>query len=142
MRTTTRGLYALKAMIALAGKSSQSQPLALHKLAVEEGISTEFLQQIFYRLRNAGLISAYRGPGGGFFLAKETAAISVLDVLEAAGESFEISPCAVKCSETRKTCSQFPGCEAGSFWSALETRMRDFAQSRSLADLIKTNRPV
>lgn len=136
MRTTTKGLYALKAMVALAGGSSKDQPLALHKLAGDEGISTEFLQQIFYRLRKAGLISACRGPGGGFYLAREPADISILDVLEAAGESFVIAPCSEQCTGTRQACADCHGCEAGGFWATLEADMRRCAQSRSLADLV------
>ena len=136
MRTTTRGLYALKAMVALAGGSSETSPLALHRLAADEGISTEFLQQIFFRLRKAGLILAYRGPGGGFFLARDAASISILEVLESAGESFNIAPCAEKCAGTRRACADCQGCEAGGFWSSLEADMRRSAQSKTLADLI------
>jgi Rrf2 family iron-sulfur cluster assembly transcriptional regulator len=137
MRTTTRGLYALKAMVALAEDSSESQPIALHRLAADAGISTEFLQQIFYNLRKAGLVAAYRGPGGGFFLAREASAISILDVLEAAGESFEIAPCAEMCSASRQACDEFQSCRAGGFWFALETEIRDYARSKFLADLLK-----
>ena len=136
MRTTTRGLYALKAMVALAEESSESHPIALHRLAAKEGISTEFLQQIFYSLRKAGLVSAYRGPGGGFFLAKEAGSISILNVLEAAGESFEIAPCAETCTASRQACEEFPSCKAGGFWFALEAEMRRYAQSKFLTDLI------
>jgi Rrf2 family iron-sulfur cluster assembly transcriptional regulator len=135
MRTTTRGLYALKAMVALAEDSTERQPIALHRLATDEGISTEFLQQIFFSLRKAGLVSAYRGPGGGFFLAREAKTISILDVLEAAGESLEIAPCAETCSASRQACDEFQGCQAGGFWSALEKEIRNYAQSKSLADL-------
>jgi len=137
MRTTTRGLYALKAMLALAASSSKESPVALHHIAEKEGISAEFLQQIFFRLRKAGLIAAYRGPGGGFYLLKDRSEISVLSVLEAAGESLELSPCALSREGKKPACSGFKDCSAGQFWMSLENEMRAFASARTLADLMK-----
>lgn len=136
MRTTTRGLYALKAMLALAGGSSEHNPLALHKIAEKEAISAEFLQQIFFRLRKAGLISAYRGPGGGFFLARSKDAISVLDVLEAAGESLALSPCVDEPDGSRTPCEEFATCDAGRFWKTLEQEIKRYAKEKTLADLM------
>ena len=137
MRTTTRGLYALKAMLALAADSSKENPLALHKIAEAEEISTEFLQQIFFKLRRAGLIAAYRGPGGGFYLLKDKSEISVLSVLEAAGESLELSPCATSKEGSKPPCAGFSTCSAGHFWLSLENEIRTFASSKTLEDLMK-----
>lgn len=136
MRTTTRGLYALKAMQALAVASSSESPMPLHKLAKQEEISAEFLQQIFFRLRKAGLIAAYRGPGGGFFLAKSLDQISILEILEAAGESLTLSPCASIKDSQQNPCKQFASCSAGRFWHNLESEVRKYASDKSLADLI------
>lgn len=137
MRTTTRGLYALKAMQALAMASSKESPMPLHKLAKQEDISAEFLQQIFFRLRKAGLIAAYRGPGGGFFPAKELTTISVLEILEAAGESLTLSPCSSLKGGAQAPCKQFSSCSAGRFWYNLESEVRKYAADKSLADLIR-----
>ena len=136
MRTTTRGLYALKAMLALAAESSENSPVALHKIAEREDISAEFLQQIFFRLRKAGLIAAFRGPGGGFFLLKDKNDISVLDILEAAGETIEVSPCALSGEKEKAPCSNFKDCKAGHFWTSLESEIRSYASSKSLGDLM------
>jgi Rrf2 family transcriptional regulator, iron-sulfur cluster assembly transcription factor len=136
MRTTTRGLYALKAMLALAAESSRDKPVALHRIAQQEDISAEFLQQIFFRLRKAGLIAAFRGPGGGFFLLKDKSDISVLEILEAAGESIQLSPCAFSKECAQAPCANFETCNAGHFWSSLESQIRSYASSKSLADLM------
>jgi Rrf2 family transcriptional regulator, iron-sulfur cluster assembly transcription factor len=138
MRTTTRGLYALKAMLALASDASEKNPLALHKIAEKEEISAEFLQQIFFKLRKAGLIAAFRGPGGGFFLSKGSNEISVLEILEAAGESLELSPCALAKESGKAHCSRASGCKAGKYWMRLETEIKQNAASKSLFDLMTT----
>ncbi len=136
MRTTNRGVYALKAILALAAGSSRENPLALHVIARKEKISAEFLQQIFFRLRKAGIVAACRGPGGGFYLLKASGEISILDVLEAAGESMEIAPCGRRKADGKQFCQDFEGCSAGQFWVSLGKEIRGFAAARTLADYL------
>lgn len=136
MRTTTKGLYALRAMVALAAASSRESPLALREIADSANISAEFLQQIFFHLRKAGLVAAYRGPGGGFFLLKDKNEISVLSILEAAGESIALSPCPEAPKNGKSPCAGALDYCAGQFWVSLERRVRDYASSRTLADLL------
>jgi len=140
MRTTTRGIYALKAMLVLASESTAEKPIALHKIAEREHISTEFLQQIFFRLRKSGLIAANRGPGGGFYVAKDTKKITALDILKASGECVEISPCSASKKGRHKPCSDLSGCEAGHFWLEMENEIKTFAQSKTLADLVSSGK--
>jgi Rrf2 family iron-sulfur cluster assembly transcriptional regulator len=92
MRVTTKGRYALRAItnLALAGSD---RPVPIKQIAGEEEISPEFLEQIFFKLKKAGIISSVRGPGGGFILEKDPAEVSVKDIFEAVGEGLEITPC-------------------------------------------------
>ncbi|MCE1195703.1 Rrf2 family transcriptional regulator [bacterium] len=137
MRTTTKGLYALRAMVALAADSSRDNPLALRAIADSADISAEFLQQIFFNLRKAGLVAAYRGPGGGFFLLKDKSEIDVLSILEAAGESIELSPCSEAREDGEPSFAGVLDRCAGQFWNSLERQVRDYASSRTLADLLE-----
>jgi Rrf2 family iron-sulfur cluster assembly transcriptional regulator len=136
MKATTRGIYALKAMLTLAAESDQAKPIALHVIAKREGISAEFLQQIFFRLRKAGLIAAFRGPGGGFYLLKDKNEISVLSILEAAGEQLELSPCMPQRKGAENGCRDSGDCCAGRFWSDIEDHIRQYAASRTLGTLL------
>jgi len=85
MRITTKGRYALRAALALARLSRDGSPVSIKILSEKEGISPEFLEQIFFKLRKAGLILSVRGPGGGFYFARPLAEISLLEILEASG---------------------------------------------------------
>jgi len=134
MRATARGLYAVKSMLALAELTDENAAVSLHHLAEKEGISPQFLQQIFYRLRRQGIISASRGPGGGFRLARTPEEITIYDILAAAGETLELSPC-VPSQKNRKTCPQAKKCKAGMFWAEMEDLLIDHAKSVRLSDL-------
>jgi Rrf2 family iron-sulfur cluster assembly transcriptional regulator len=92
MRVTTKGRYALRAIANLAVTNSD-KPVPIKRIAAEEEISPEFLEQIFFRLKKTGIISSVRGPGGGFRLDKAPEDISVKDIFDAVGEGLEITPC-------------------------------------------------
>ncbi len=134
MKMTTRGLYALKAILTLAEVSKSQKPVSLQKIAEIEGLSQEFLQQIFYKLRKAGIINASRGPGGGFSLNRSPEEISAYDVLSAVGETLEIVPC-TSYRGSMSSCEKFARCDAGNFWVEMQKRIVDYAKSRRLSDL-------
>ena len=90
MKMTTKARYALRALLRLAVSDPQ-RPISLQQLSVTEEISVEYLNQLFYRLRKAGIVRAVRGPAGGFVLDRTPAEISVKDVLDAVGEEISIA---------------------------------------------------
>ncbi len=133
MRMTTRGLYGLKAILTLAELSDEHNPVSLQRIAQIEGLSPEFLQQIFYRLRKAGIVKAFRGPGGGFILNKKLDEISTYDILFAVGETLEIVPCSLE-QNRKKACSNCAFCDAGDFWIGMERTIVEYAKSIYLSD--------
>ena len=92
MRVTTKGRYALRAITNLALTNSD-KPIPIKKIAGDEEISPEFLEQIFFRLKKSGIVSSVRGPGGGFMLDRAPEDISVKNIFDAVGEGLEITPC-------------------------------------------------
>jgi Rrf2 family iron-sulfur cluster assembly transcriptional regulator len=92
MRITTKGRYALRAVVNLANTSG-GNPVTIKKISAEEEISAEFLEQICFRLKKAGIIRSVRGPGGGFLLNREPESISMYDIFAAVGEGADIASC-------------------------------------------------
>ena len=92
MRVTTKGRYALRAITNLALAASD-RPVPIKQIASEEDISPEFLEQIFFKLKKAGIINSVRGPGGGFTLERDPGDITVKEIFDAVGEGMEITPC-------------------------------------------------
>jgi Rrf2 family iron-sulfur cluster assembly transcriptional regulator len=135
VRITTKGRYALRAVLALAQSSEESKPVSIKSISEQEDISAEFLEQIFFRLRKAGVIRSVRGPGGGFFFARPLDKITLLDIIEASGEGIGISPCA--CGK-KDDCDRKGDCAAFDIWQAMDGHIRDFAEGRTVADMMPT----
>jgi Rrf2 family transcriptional regulator, iron-sulfur cluster assembly transcription factor len=134
MRITTKGRYALRAVLALAQSSGEGKPVSIKSISEQEDISAEFLEQIFFKLRKADVIRSVRGPGGGFFFARPLEKITLMDIIEASGEGLGIAPCS--CGK-KTDCTRKKDCAAFDIWRDMDGHMRDFAQGRTVADMIR-----
>jgi Rrf2 family transcriptional regulator, iron-sulfur cluster assembly transcription factor len=134
MRITTKGRYALRAVLSLAKIGTDGKPVSIKSISEREDISAEFLEQIFFKLRKANMIRSVRGPGGGFFFAKPLDKITLLDIIEASGEGMGISPCA--CGK-KTPCSRKNECEAFAIWRAMDGHIRDFAEAQTIAGMLR-----
>ena len=85
MRLTTKGRYAVTAMLDLAVHNAEG-PIALADISERQGISLSYLEQLFAKLRKTGLVASTRGPGGGYCLGKSPAEIAIADVIAAVDE--------------------------------------------------------
>jgi Rrf2 family iron-sulfur cluster assembly transcriptional regulator len=133
MRITTKGRYALRAVLALAQSSTDGNPVSIKSISEQEDISAEFLEQIFFKLRKADIIRSVRGPGGGFFFKRPLDQITLLDIIEASGEGMGISPCA--CGK-KSVCDRKSNCAASHIWQAMDAHMRAFASGRTIAEMM------
>lgn len=132
MRITTKGRYGLRAVINLA-RSNRKRPVSIGAIAAEENVSSEFLEQIFFKLKKAGLIRSIRGPGGGFVLNRTPGEISVQDILNAVGETHGLTPCTLR----RKTlCDRPEPCAAHDIWTGLQKTMEDYLNRWTLKDIL------
>jgi Rrf2 family iron-sulfur cluster assembly transcriptional regulator len=135
MRITTKGRYGLRAVINLA-MANHSRPISIGAIAHDEDVSSEFLEQIFFKLKKAGLISSVRGPGGGFVLNKKPSEITVQAILQAVGETHGLTPCTLR----RKTlCERPEPCPAHAIWTGLQKVMEDYLSSVTLEDILEKN---
>lgn len=91
MRMSTKGRFAVQAMIDLALRE-RCGPIALATVATRQGVSLSYLEQLFSRLRRAGLVDSTRGPGGGYSLTRRPQDITVADIVAAVRDDDEASP--------------------------------------------------
>jgi len=130
MRLTTKGRYAVTAMLDLA-LHRDAGPVNLADISGRQGISLSYLEQLFSRLRKRGLVMSARGPGGGYTLGHEPAAISVSDVIAAVDESVDATRCG-----GQKNCQSDDRCLTHDLWEELSGQITDFLSGISLDDLV------
>jgi Rrf2 family transcriptional regulator, iron-sulfur cluster assembly transcription factor len=135
MRITTKGRYGLRAVVNLA-MSTHTRPVSINTIANGENVSSEFLEQIFYKLKKAGVIRSVRGPGGGFVLARKPEEISVKDILEAVGEMGGLTPCTLR---RRMLCDRPDPCSAHDIWTGLQAVISDYLTGITLKDIVDKN---
>ena len=93
MKLSTKGRYGLRAMIDLA-RYSEEEPVSIGSIAMRQGISERYLEQLVAKMKKAGLVKSIRGASGGYVLAKDSSEISVGDILRALEGSLEPVKCA------------------------------------------------
>lgn len=132
MRLTTKGRYAVTAMLDLA-LNSHDGPVTLSDISERQGISLSYLEQLFARLRKRGLVLSTRGPGGGYRLSRPALNIAVSDVITAVDESVDVMRCSGK-----QDCHGVDGpCLTHELWSELSDRIHDFLGQISLGELVE-----
>ena len=135
MKITTRGRYAVMALVSLAS-SSRGNPVPIQAIAKRESIPEPYLQQLFLRLRKKNIVKSVRGPGGGFILARHPSEITVGEVIRTA----EGKPARVGCRQSGRRCDMIEKCRTQGMWDALEGRIEEFLDSMSVEDLFDGRR--
>lgn len=97
MKLTTKGEYALRAILDLMNRQDENA-VRLEDISDRQNISLSYLEQLFRKLRKAGIVSAVRGPGGGYSLSKDPKKITVLDILLGVGDKPILKTKATECS--------------------------------------------
>ncbi|MDR1970388.1 MAG: Rrf2 family transcriptional regulator [Treponema sp.] len=133
MRITTRGRYALRATLALTILGKGGIPVSVGDLSEYEDISPVFLEQIFFRLRKAGIVRAVRGPGGGFFFTRPPEDLTAREILLAAGENLGDAPC----DKHAESCDRVVCCPSHKVWVDLNRIMNDYLAGLTLSSILK-----
>jgi Rrf2 family iron-sulfur cluster assembly transcriptional regulator len=133
MKITTRGRYALRACLALALLGKDGFPVSINNLSEYEEISPVFLEQIFFKLRKAGIVSSVRGPGGGFCFAKPLEKLTLKEILEAAGEELDL----IACDKQVQDCEHIGICLAHSVWTDVTYIVNNYFKSETLSSLLE-----
>jgi Rrf2 family iron-sulfur cluster assembly transcriptional regulator len=135
MKLSTKGRYAVTAMADIA-RQPHERPVSLGEISERQGISLAYLEQLFGKLRRAGLVSSMRGPGGGYTLAREPSAISVSEVMAAVDERLKATQCSGSVGEG---CTHDGAqCLTHNLWERLSAHVHVFLQQTTLEDVIAT----
>jgi len=130
MRLTTKGRYAVTAMLDLA-LHYQDGPITLADISQRQGISLSYLEQLFSKLRKQGLVDSTRGPGGGYRLSRPAKDIAVADVITAVDEKVETTRCG-----GLSNCQDDQQCLTHELWTDLSQQIHQFLKGISLGQLV------
>jgi Rrf2 family transcriptional regulator, iron-sulfur cluster assembly transcription factor len=135
MRLTTKGRFAVTAMIDLAMRNHLG-PVTLAGISQRQDISLSYLEQLFGKLRRHELVDSVRGPGGGYSLARKAEELTVADIIVAVDEPLDATQCGGK-----ENCNTHDGgrCMTHDLWSTLNSKMIEYLDSVSLKDLVEQN---
>lgn len=132
MKLTTKGRYAVTAMADLAAQGDAA-PVGLNDIAVRQGISLSYLEQIFARLRRCGLVVSARGVAGGYGLARPAAEIRIAEIIEAADEEIKTTACGRDGVSCRGGASR---CLTHDLWDELGRQIDIFLNAVTLEDVV------
>lgn len=133
MRLTTKGRYAVTAMLDLAFHS-QERPVTLTEIAARQTISLSYLEQLFARLRKAGIVQGVRGPGGGYQLQRALNEVNIASIIEAVNEPIDSTKCGGEAN-----CQQDSVCLTHDLWVGLSDHIQTYLSNITLADLLAKN---
>ena len=131
MRLTTKGRYAVTAMLDLA-LHYKDGPITLADISQRQGISLSYLEQLFSRLRKQELVDSTRGPGGGYRLSRDAYDIAVADVITAVDEKVETTRCG-----GLSNCQDDQQCLTHELWTDLSQQIHSFLMGISLGNLVE-----
>jgi|ERR1035437_3553930 Rrf2 family protein len=133
MKVSTRGRYALRAMMYLAANNDRKDMVILKEISDDQDISIKYLESIMRMLVSYGLVSSYKGKGGGMALAKKPSEILFSDILEAAEGPLTL----VDCVDNPDSCDRSGKCRAKKLWDDYSKIIHDIFSKATLEDLVK-----
>lgn len=135
MRLTTKGRFAVTAMIDLALRQEHG-PVTLAGISQRQEISLSYLEQLFGKLRRHEIVESVRGPGGGYNLARQADNVTVADIIIAVDEPIDATQCGSKGNCHGSNQQNGIHCMTHDLWATLNAKMVDYLDSVSLQDLV------
>ena len=137
MKLTSKGRYAVMALVDLA-RFDNINPVSLRDISLRQGISLDYLEQIFSKLKRCNIVKSIRGTQGGYFLNKNPNDIKLANIFFAVDEKVKTVQCK---KESKKGCNgKSTKCITHDLWDELETHINSFFENKSLEDLIKNKK--
>ena len=136
MKLRSKGRYAVMALADLA-KFNSDNPVSLRDISLRQGISLDFLEQIFSKLKKHSIVKSIRGANGGYILNKEPSEIKLANILNAVDEEVKTVQCK---KESKKGCNNKSSkCITHNLWDELEVHINHFFEQKNLKDLISNS---
>jgi Rrf2 family iron-sulfur cluster assembly transcriptional regulator len=135
MKLSTQIRYGVRALCAIAG-SSEGQPIQVKEISEKEGLPARYIEQIFQRLKKAGIIKSVRGPFGGYYLAKAPQEVRIGDVIRAIdGADIRLVFCTGKKRGSTELCERYNMCVSRDVWDEASKQLMNYFDSVTIDHL-------
>lgn len=139
MKLTAKGRYAVMAVADMAAQG-EGAIVSLSDISARQGISLSFLEQLFGKIRRAGLVTSQRGASGGYTLARPAHQLSLDQIIQAVNEDIKAHGCT---PESKRACTgKIDRCLTHNLWGALESHIGSFLASVSVQDVVDGRLPI
>jgi Rrf2 family iron-sulfur cluster assembly transcriptional regulator len=135
MILSTKGRYAVMAMVELAARKGGDEPVTLAAISETQEIPLAYLEQIFAKLRKRELVQSVRGPGGGYKLARAASDITIADIILGAEEAIRMTRCDAHSSENGCMAAK-TRCMTHDLWDGLGRQIFDYLSGITLDDVV------
>ena len=136
MKLSSKGRYAVMALVDLA-RFNNINPVSLRDISLRQGISLNYLEQIFSKLRKNQIVQSVRGIQGGYILNKKAKEIKLTNIFDAVDEKVKTVQCK---KDSKKGCNgKAIKCVTHNLWDELEKHINNFFEKKNLEDLVKEN---
>jgi Rrf2 family iron-sulfur cluster assembly transcriptional regulator len=136
MKLTSKGRYAVMALVDLA-RFDSINPVSLRDISLRQGISLDYLEQIFSKLKKDQIVKSIRGTQGGYVLSKKPNEIKLANIFHAVDEKVKTVQCK---KDSKKGCNgKATKCVTHNLWDELENHINSFFDKKSLEDLLKSS---
>ncbi len=136
MKLTSKGRYAVMALVDLA-RFDSINPVSLRDISLRQGISLDYLEQIFFKLKKNQIVRSVRGIHGGYILLKKPDEIKLANIFYAVDEKVKTVQCK---KDSKKGCNgKSTKCLTHNLWDELEIHINSFFEKKSLGDLVKNS---
>ena len=136
MKLTSKGRYAVMALVDIA-KFDSINPVSLRDISLRQGISIDYLEQIFSKLKKYEIVKSIRGIQGGYILNRKAKEIKLTNIFDAVDEKVKTVQCK---KESKKGCNgKSTKCLTHNLWDELENHINNFFDEKNLEDLVKDN---
>ena len=134
MQISTKGRYAIRSLTHLAYSfiKNNNKPVTIKEISEKEVLSNRYMENIFVKLRKAGIITSLKGEKGGFYLTREPSKITLYEILKTAEKHFSPSACVTN----KKYCDRVSFCGIRKIWQKLDDKIKEFLEETTLEDVM------
>lgn len=136
MKLTTKGKFAVTALLDIATSGTSGKPMTLYAISERQGISISYLEQLFVKLRRQGIVKSYKGPGGGYVLSKTLDQLKISAIIKAVDDDMDARTC-----HGMKNCRDNNKCLTHDLWHDLTQHVYSYLDNVSLQDLVSNASP-